>query len=84
MADHLDSGSNTDADYWAIGAMNKLNIDLEVFGLYSAVNNDSNASYPFYTSPHTSTNPNTGIAAPGKDSNVFAVDIKYNFSNKIM
>lgn len=84
MADDLDSGSNTGADYWAVGATHKLNEDLEVFGLYSAVNNDSNASYTFYSSPHTSTNPNTGIASPGKDSNVFAVGIKYNFSNKIM
>jgi predicted porin len=86
MADKLDSGSDTGAKYWAIGATQKLNKDLEVFGLYSAVNNDSNATYTFITDPSTSTNPNTdmGSIAPGKDSNVFAVGVKYNFSNKVM
>ena len=84
MADDLDSGNNTGADYMAVGISHKLNKDLEVFGLYSAVNNDSNATYTFYSSPHTSTNPNTAITAPGDDSNVFAVGIKYNFSNKVM
>jgi predicted porin len=75
MADDLDSGNNTGADYMAVGVTHKLNKDLEVFGLYSAVNNDSNATYTFS---------NTAITAPGDDSNVFAVGIKYNFSNKVM
>ena len=84
MADDLDSGNNTGANYAAVGVSHKLNQDLEVFALYSALNNDSNATYTFITSPHTSTNPNTAISGPGKDSSVFAAGIKYNFSNKIM
>ena len=84
MADDLDSGNNTGANYMALGVSHKLNPDLEVFALYSAVNNDGSATYTFYSSPHTSTNPNTAITSPGDDSNVFAAGIKYNFSNKIM
>lgn len=78
QADDLDTVNNSGATYTAVGVTHMLNKNLEIFGLVARVDNDTNASYAFVSSPHTSSNGNTAVAN-GEASDVFAVGLRYNF-----
>ncbi len=80
MADDDDTGSDTGASYMAVGISQKLASDVELYALYSMVDNGDKASYGFVSAPHTSSNGNTAVANPGDDSSVFAMGIRYNFA----
>jgi len=80
VANDLDAGSNTGATYWAVGVSHFLMPAVELYGLAASINNDSNGAYTFINSPHTSSNGNTGIAAPGDDSFVVALGGRVHFA----
>lgn len=79
-ADDLDAGSDTGATYWAAGVSHRLAPEVELYGLVAGVGNDSNASYTFVSSPHTSSNGNTAIASAGDGSTVVAVGARVHFA----
>ncbi len=80
MADDIDGATSSGATYYALGVSHMLDPNLEVYALYSALDNDSAGAYSYISSPHTSSNDNTAIAALGNDSNVFAAGIRYHFA----
>ena len=79
VADELDSASNTGASYYAVGVSHRLDKNIELYALYSAIDNDENATYGYVSAPHTSSNGNTTVVA-GEDSNVFALGFRYDFA----
>jgi len=83
MADDLDNLADSGASYYALGASHMLDKDLEVFALYSALNNNANGAYSYISSPHTSSNGNVAIAALGDDSSVVSIGVRYHFARKI-
>jgi len=80
MADELDNVADSGASYYALGASHMLDANLEVFVLYSALTNDNGGAYNYTSSPHTSSNGNTAIAAAGDDSSVISAGIRYHFA----
>lgn len=80
LADDTDDVSDSGATYFALGVAHKLSDEIEVFALYSALDNDENGTYTYISSPHTSSSNNTGITEVGDDSNVIAAGIRYDFS----
>ncbi|MBL1260004.1 MAG: porin [Thiotrichaceae bacterium] len=80
MADDIDGATNSGASYYAFGVSHMLDPNLEVYALYSGLDNDSAGAYTYISSPHTSSNSNSAIAAFGDDSSVFAAGIRYHFA----
>ncbi len=80
MAGDSDAGKDTGASYFALGVSQRLASNVELYALYSAVDNSASASYGFVSAPHTSSNGNTEVAAAGDDSSVFAVGVRYDFA----
>jgi len=80
MADDIDGISDSGASYLAIGVSHMLQNDLELFALYSAMDNDNNGGYAYISSPHTSSNGNTALTALGDDSSVISAGIRYHFA----
>ncbi len=81
MADENDSGADTGASYYALGVSQRLASNVELYALYSALDNGANGSYGYVSAPHTSSNGNTAVT-PGDDSSVFAVGLRYDFAWK--
>jgi len=79
MANDLDAGSDTGATYIAIGASHKLADNVELYAIYSMINNTDNATYGYVSAPHTSSNGNTAVAA-GDDTQVASVGFRYDFT----
>ena len=75
-----DAGSDG-ATYVALGVDYSFMKNLTGYIIYSQINNESAGTYGFISSPHTSSNGNTAVAA-GDDSSVVAVGIKLDFSLK--
>ncbi len=78
-ADDSDAGADTGATYYALGLSHRLHSQLELYALYSAIDNGAAGTYGFVSAPHTSSNPNTSVAT-GADSSVVAAGIRYDFS----
>ncbi len=82
VAEDSDAGGADDgATYIAVGADHRYTENLTTYILFSSISNDNGGMYQYISAPHTSSNGNTTVTA-GKDSAVFAVGFKYDFSWK--
>ena len=80
VADDNDDVSDSGATYVTLGVSHKLTDDIELYALYSQLDNDENGTYTYISEPHTTSSGNTGIPEAGEDSNVIAAGIRYDFA----